>query len=280
MAKYLELFMKKKIVTAQAITSLEFVFTLFGLNEESTASLLCDTAQNMRKQPASRSKLLFFGDRILTTPSGHSGLQPIRDMLASNYRSGGSEIVQVSQKEIANSAYKASVVAGGEKRAKDDGLTPGYDVLGLAESEARAIFDEVVGENFRSDALKYYEYQSITPEYDDDGNLVVDDPFSGKPKKKKDKYADLSESMKMARGLIDKNGNKLYDNDDDDDDDEGGEGGAVATGLVSGANIFECGECGYTLFPAKGREFKFFPDEYICPECGAPKSSFKNRAEE
>ena len=37
----------------------------------------------------------------------------------------------------------------------------------------------------------------------------------------------------------------------------------------------ECGECGYTLFIAAGREGKFFGDSYKCPECGAPKSKFK-----
>jgi predicted RNA-binding Zn-ribbon protein involved in translation (DUF1610 family) len=36
----------------------------------------------------------------------------------------------------------------------------------------------------------------------------------------------------------------------------------------------ECGECGYTLFIAAGREGKFFGDTYKCPECGAPKSKF------
>ena len=36
----------------------------------------------------------------------------------------------------------------------------------------------------------------------------------------------------------------------------------------------ECGECGYTLFIAAGREGKFFGDSYKCPECGAPKSKF------
>jgi len=37
----------------------------------------------------------------------------------------------------------------------------------------------------------------------------------------------------------------------------------------------ECGECGYTLFIAAGREGKFFGDSYKCPSCGAPKSKFK-----
>ena len=36
----------------------------------------------------------------------------------------------------------------------------------------------------------------------------------------------------------------------------------------------ECGECGYTLFIAAGREFKFFGDDYKCPDCGCGKGKF------
>ncbi len=38
--------------------------------------------------------------------------------------------------------------------------------------------------------------------------------------------------------------------------------------------VYECSECGYTMFPAKGREFKFLPDDFKCPECGASKDKF------
>jgi len=39
---------------------------------------------------------------------------------------------------------------------------------------------------------------------------------------------------------------------------------------------FSCGECGYTIFPARGREGKFFPDDFKCPTCGSPSSEFSN----
>eukprot|EP00904_Undaria_pinnatifida_P005139 jgi/Undpi1/1755/HiC_scaffold_11.g05144.m1 len=37
-----------------------------------------------------------------------------------------------------------------------------------------------------------------------------------------------------------------------------------------------CDECGYTLFPARGRHEHFFDDvdDFKCPECDAPRSSF------
>merc|ERR1712232_219571 len=37
---------------------------------------------------------------------------------------------------------------------------------------------------------------------------------------------------------------------------------------------FMCSSCGYTLFPARGREAAFFSDDFKCPMCRAPKSEF------
>lgn len=39
-------------------------------------------------------------------------------------------------------------------------------------------------------------------------------------------------------------------------------------------HAFKCGGCGYEMYPARGREFKFFPDSFKCPLCGTPKSDF------
>lgn len=45
----------------------------------------------------------------------------------------------------------------------------------------------------------------------------------------------------------------------------------------STSNVYECGQCGFTLFVATGRESKFFGNEFKCPECGAAKKEFKAR---
>lgn len=66
---------------------------------------------------------------------------------------------------------------------------------------------------------------------------------------------------------LDKDG-KLENPEEADDDDEVEE---------SASNVYECGECGYTLFVAQGREGKFFGNDFKCPECGAAKSKFKGR---
>jgi predicted RNA-binding Zn-ribbon protein involved in translation (DUF1610 family) len=46
------------------------------------------------------------------------------------------------------------------------------------------------------------------------------------------------------------------------------------------SNVYECGNCGFTLFVATGRESKFFGDGFKCPECGAAKSEFKARTDD
>jgi predicted RNA-binding Zn-ribbon protein involved in translation (DUF1610 family) len=40
------------------------------------------------------------------------------------------------------------------------------------------------------------------------------------------------------------------------------------------SNVYECGDCGYTLFIAKGREEKFYGEGFKCPQCGATKDKF------
>ena len=37
---------------------------------------------------------------------------------------------------------------------------------------------------------------------------------------------------------------------------------------------FVCENCGYTMFPARGREGKFFPKNFKCPNCDAPVEAF------
>jgi len=39
-------------------------------------------------------------------------------------------------------------------------------------------------------------------------------------------------------------------------------------------HCYMCSGCGYTLFPARGREAAFFTDSFKCPMCGATKDEF------
>jgi hypothetical protein len=52
----------------------------------------------------------------------------------------------------------------------------------------------------------------------------------------------------------------------------------LATTAAETAELHEfcCEKCGYTMFPARGRDAKFFPDDFTCPTagCGADKANF------
>jgi len=228
---YLEAYSKKKVVSPKAISSLSYVFSLYKMSEQDAAKILVKAAENLSTQPASRSKLLFFGEHILKSPESLKELQPIRDMLSSTYRSGGPSIVANAQKTIGQAAYKSAVIAGGPDQTK---LTLGWDLLGLSKEEADNIFEQCKEDGFESDAKKLY----------------------GQPLQKYD-----------AKGRkIDSSGKNFPGEKKDDSAADGPTG-----------SIFECSECGYTLFPAKGREFKFFPADFKCPECGAAKDKFVGR---
>jgi len=248
--KYLEVFAKKKPVSPQAISSLSRVFTMYKLTEHQAANILAEVSTSLNDKLATAGKLLFFGEHILKSPEGLEALQPIKAMLASNYRAAGEFIVENAQKTMAEAAYRATVTHAAEihKQNTDDedsefALPVGWEVLGLTKEKAQSIFDELEDEGFLSSRQKIYgkarqKYDSKGRKVDEDGNLIDE----------KDKEEAEREGT-----------------DSSDSSTEGG------------TNVFECGECGYTLFVAQGREFKFFPDSFTCPECGATKDKFNKR---
>mmetsp|Transcript_82624 Transcript_82624/g.207905 ORF Transcript_82624/g.207905 Transcript_82624/m.207905 type:complete len:103 (+) Transcript_82624:1043-1351(+) len=49
---------------------------------------------------------------------------------------------------------------------------------------------------------------------------------------------------------------------------------ATSPAQRSELRAFVCSACGYTLFPALGREAAFFTEAFRCPACEAPKEDF------
>ena len=144
-----------------------------------------------------------------------------------------------NKRTMGEAAYRATIAASGKDQ---NALTPGWEILGLTKETAERIFAEVAETGFKS--KREMEYSGVRQKYDAKGRKIDDDG----------KLLDPSEA----------------EDDEDGSDDGGGSG-------VSGS-VYECTECGYTLFPAAGREFKFFPDTFKCPECGASKDKFEDRS--
>ena len=118
-------------------------------------------------------------------------------------------------------------------------LTVGWEVLGLDKDTATRIFEEEAEEGFVSAREQMYGSQS--QKYDAKGRPI-------------DSEGKLTDPEDAAAA------------EEEEEEDE-----------LPASNVYECGECGYTLFIAKGREFKFYGDDFKCPECGAPKDKFEAR---
>ena len=80
------------------------------------------------------------------------------------------------------------------------------------------------------------------------------------------KYAAKQQKFNAKGGKFQEGDDKVKEPKDDDEDDD--------ISSASG-NVQECSECGFTLFVAQGRDFKFFNSGFTCPECGASKDKFK-----
>jgi rubredoxin len=119
---------------------------------------------------------------------------------------------------------------------KQKKLTVGWEVLGLEREVAQSMFDEEAKEGFISEREKMYGGQKR--KYDKKGNQINEE------------------------GKLEDPENAIPDDDD-----------AASDEPVS--NVHECGQCGFTIFVAQGREDKFFGSSFVCPECGAGKDQFK-----
>lgn len=236
--RYLEFYAKKKTVSPQAISSLSYVFSLYKLTEERAGEIISSLCASMPEKIASAGKLYFFGEHIIKTPEGKAKLKPVKDLLASVYRDDGviSGEEIVEKSQIAmGEAAYRAAVAAAGKKQTE--LTIGWEVLGLDEETATKIFEEVAGEGF------------IT--------------------QREAKYATKQQKFDSKGRKVDDKGELENPEEADDDEDD-----SADLSTASG-NVQECTECGYTLFVAEGRDFKFFNAGFTCPECGASKDKFK-----
>jgi len=240
---YLESYAKKKTVNPQAIVSLSYIFTLAKLSEGKAANILVSLCRKMGPEKiSSAGKILFLGNRILKSPEGLEALEPIKEMIKATY--GDIEIaetmVETSQQAMAEASYRVVVQTGGKSQTS---LTEGWQTLGLDRDTAQRIFNNEAEEGFALDRETMYGGQKRR--YDKKGRLLnkdgkLDDPAEAAAAKNEAKETEAKETEAVS-------------------------------------NVYECGECGYTLFIAQGRESKFFGPDFKCPECGAAKDKFEAR---
>ena len=189
----------------------------------------------MPEKVASAGKLLFFGEHILKTPEGQAKLASIKELLASVYRDDG----VISGEEIVEKSQLAMAEAA---------YKAAVAVAGKKQSEL-TIGWEVLGLDEET-ATKIFE------EVAGEGFLTQTQA----------KYA-------VKQQKYDAKGRKLDDDDNLENPEEADDEEEEST--QASGNVQECTECGFTLFVAEGRDFKFFNSGFTCPECGASKDKFK-----
>jgi rubredoxin len=210
---------------------------MYKFTEERAADVISELCISMPEKIASAGKLLFFGEHILKTPEGQARLAPVKDLLASLYRDDG----VISGEDIVEKSQLAMAEAAYKSAVaaagkKQSELTVGWEVLGLNEEAAIKIFEEVAGEGFLTQ--REAKYGAKQQKFDSKGFKVDDDGSLENPE------------------------------DANEEKDE-------ADVSSASGNVQECSECGFTLFVAEGRDFKFFNSGFTCPECGAAKDKFK-----
>eukprot|EP00613_Pedinella_sp_CCMP2098_P012443 CAMPEP_0171657484 /NCGR_PEP_ID=MMETSP0990-20121206/42299_1 /TAXON_ID=483369 /ORGANISM="non described non described, Strain CCMP2098" /LENGTH=451 /DNA_ID=CAMNT_0012238347 /DNA_START=16 /DNA_END=1371 /DNA_ORIENTATION=- len=246
--EYLRRFFTKRVVSGASVRSLAFMIALNKLDDAKAAELLCAFGEEIKSKPLSLNKLLFFSERILKDPKALALLEPFKATAVENY--GGVEaIFAATMESLASGAFKSFV---------DDGFSEGYDLasarvacvaegklLGFSEEAALEEFDKLLAEQ---QAVADAEEEKIKA-----GLAQVD----GAEEEEEEEDFGAQMRAEAAGG--------------------GGGGGGPVSAEAGGKLIVECTKCQNVMFVAAGRENKFFGPDFVCPNCGAPKSDQKTR---
>ena len=216
-------------------SSLSYAFSIYKLTEERAGEILSELCLTMPEKVASAGKLLFFGEHILKTPEGKAKLAPIKELLSTIYRDDG----VISGDEIVEKSQLAMAEAAYKAAVAAAGKKQSELTIGW---EVLGLDEEVATKIFTEVAGEGFLTQTQA------------------------KYAAKQQKFNAKGGKAEEDDSLPEKAKDDDDDDD--------ISSASG-NVQECSECGFTLFVAQGRDFKFFNSGFTCPECGASKDKFK-----
>lgn len=224
-----------KKVSISSLTAFRDLCDVFGVTKPDAIAAAVETAVS---QTNARGKALFYANR--------SGLSsPKLVDLAAEGLDGSKEFLEATQVSFAEQAYTTAL--GVEPPRGAEGAYTAAQLAKQGNYQANQQAASALG-------MDPLDAQRIL----DDLNALPD-PDAGK-----EDWQKYLEAKVVAEtgALPDKEDVDMTDSFD------------KPTGNEEMMLTCECGECGYTLFIAAGREGKFFGDTYKCPECGAPKSKF------
>jgi rubrerythrin len=227
----------------QTILELKKVIGLMQLSPSSLAGLLGEAMDGLQSAPSTLGKLVFVAERAV--PQAAQAAQ-----LRTKFPTWSPETVATLQRAMLENLYRDMCEAPGADAPEN------LQILGLTEGEASRLREDVEEKKrmvAEAEAEKEAELQR---------GKELEDAL-----KKAAEYDGLADLKKKAEGGGDKSTGGL-DKDDD--------GAPPDEDRAEGTHEYECTKCGYIMFPAAGREFKFYGDDFKCPQpdCGAGKDAF------
>eukprot|EP00904_Undaria_pinnatifida_P004391 jgi/Undpi1/13953/HiC_scaffold_9.g03604.m1 len=248
---------RSRAMTLEGVRSVKYIVKLFKFSPvklahhlppmsrhptaavEQAVKLLVVAARNTdRAQSNARSKLYFLGTMIAEgNPKAVKALEPLKRNVEGSFRTDGPAMLKLRMDNMAESAFQSTM----EALPDDQVMESGWEELGISDERAAEIATAMVEDDSPSTGIDFYKTGG-TPTNDEES-----DP----------------EAAQILKQLEDEMEEKKTEPQDEKEPEA--EGTAMS---------YECQVCGYKMFVAKGREFKFFGDGFKCPECGAGKNKF------
>jgi len=219
------------------IRELKRVVAQMQLTQSAVAQLLGEAFDALKKQPSVLGKLVFVAER--SVPAAAQSAQ-----LRTKFPTWSEETVSTLQRAMLENLYRDMVEAPGYA---DDAET--LAILGLTSAEATRLKEEVEEKKLAAAEAEQAE---------------VDE------RRRADQLQAAIERASEL-GSMPTRATATATEEEEDDDDDAPAGDAAP---ADGTHEYECTKCGYTMYPAAGREFKFYGADFKCPTCGTGKEDF------
>lgn len=195
-----------------------------------------ETWERNANKPSVLGKLLWLTERCYYDEATVTAIRK-------RYPKSTVEFIDVLQNTLTEEAYKSIV---GKAGGPDAGVQPGYAEIGMTEADAQGLINRWLDEA----RTKADEAAALAEEKAGQAKIIAirEAAIAGQAEK-----ANLNDGRVKTHGEVEKP--KVESKIDPDAPHE-----------------YECTQCGFTLFVAKGREFKFFGDNFKCGTCGPARS--------
>jgi rubrerythrin len=221
----------------QTILDLKRAVALMQMTPGSLKEALPLAMDGLQSQPSTLGKLVFVAERAV--PAAATAAE-----LRSKFPTWSPETVATLQRAMLENTYREMC------NEPDADSAENLSILGLTEGEASRLREDVE-EKAAAAAAAVAAVEEEKREREQLQDAV----------KKASEY-----KPRVGRNQGAAKDAPVADDDEDDEVDDADRG--------DGTHEYECTKCGYIMFPAAGREFKFYGDDFKCPTCGAGKDSF------